>query len=368
MYCPRIKYEHRPVRHGQDQVQIGGSIYGIAATIPDPDGWVWALLATLDGKHTVHQVVADLVQRFPAHPAEHVREALDDLHRAGYLENAAERPPSGLTAAQRERYERGQALWQWMDLSPRASRWDNQLALGAARAVVVGLGGVGSAAALALTVSGVGRVHCVEPDVIELSNLNRQILYTERDLGRAKVNVAVQYLRARNSEVEITGQRLTIDGPDTLRRLTTDCDVLLMAADTPRQIRSWTNQACWDTGTAWVHGGYHGPRVNVGLFRPGSGPCYECLRTATRERLAGLPPTTPWPGAASAMAVHAANAVSAGIAGYLAAHATMSLITGVPALRVNREYGFNLVTLEDSFALGVDRARQDCPTCGHTAA
>ncbi|QQQ80161.1 hypothetical protein IOD16_18290 [Saccharothrix sp. 6-C] len=66
--------------------------------------------------------------------------------------------------------------------------------------------------------------------------------------------------------------------------------------------------------------------------------------------------------------MHATNAVTAGMAGNLAAHAVMSLITGAPALPVNREYGINLVTLQDTFALGIQSARPDCPACGPFAA
>jgi hypothetical protein len=117
-----------------------------------------------------------------------------------------------------------------------------------------------------------------------------------------------------------------------------------------------------------VHGGYHGPQINIGLYRPGAGPCYDCAQTAEQERRAALPPRTPLPSPGADMAVQAANAVSAGIAGYLAAHAAMSLITGAPALRTNCQFGLNLVTLQDSYALGPPLPRPDCQTCAPTAA
>ncbi|QQQ80158.1 ThiF family adenylyltransferase [Saccharothrix sp. 6-C] len=295
MFRPCVKYEHRPVRLGEDRVQIGGWVHGVGAIIPDPDGWVWALLTLLDGTRTVDQVVADLVHHHPRHPAADIADAIGELWQAGYLENAAAPEPPGLSLAERERYGRSRALWRWTDLAPRTTTWDAQLALRQARVTVIGVGGAGSTAALALTASGVGTIHLVEPDTVELSNLNRQILYTEHDLGRPKIDAAIGRLRAHNREVTVTGEQLLVDGPGVLRRLSTGCDVLLLAADIPQEIRSWTNRACLDTGTAWVHGGYHGPRVNVGLFRPGSGPCYDCARTATAEHLAAEPPITPWP-------------------------------------------------------------------------
>ncbi len=364
MRRPRIKPEHLPVRHGDDRVRIGGVVRGIAADIADPDGWVWALLAALDGSRTTDQVVADLVRLHPARSAADVRTAVGDLVRAGYVEDAGEPPVAGLTAAQRERYRRSRALFRWMDRTPRRTSWDTQLLLRGARVVVIGIGGVGCTAAQTLVVSGVGDVHCVEPDVVELSNLNRQILFTEHDLGRAKVDAAVERLSAYDSGVRVTGERLTVDGPAVLRTLATGFDVVLLAADQPPEIRSWANRACLATGTAWVHGGYHGPQVSCGVYRPGTGPCYDCARVAERERRAGLPPLTPSAAAARIDRPHAANAVSAGVAGQLAAHLTLSLITGVPAVRTNCQFGFNLVTLQDSFALGPESPRRDCPACG----
>ncbi|MFC4087160.1 HesA/MoeB/ThiF family protein [Amycolatopsis samaneae] len=362
-----IKPEHLPVRHGEDRVRIGGMVRGIAADIVDPDGWVWTLLETLDGSRTTDQVVADLVRLHPTRPRVDVLAAIEDLTRAGYLEDACQQAPAELSAVERERYGRSAALFRWMDRSPRRTSWDTQLMLQQARVVVVGIGGVGCTAAQTLVVSGVGHVHCVEPDTVELSNLNRQILFTEHDLGRPKAEVAVDRLREHNSDVHITGEQRAIGGPAALRDLAMGFDVLLLAADRPPEIRSWANQACAVTGTAWVHGGYHGPQVNCGLYLPGAGPCYDCARVAERERRAGLPPRTFSPAAARVARAHAANAVSAGVAGQLAAHAVLCLLTGVPALRINCQFGFNLVTLQDSFALGPEAPRADCPTCAGAA-
>jgi molybdopterin/thiamine biosynthesis adenylyltransferase len=366
MLRPRVKCEHQPFRHGQDLVRIGGIIPGIAADIPDPDGWVWALLTALDGSRTVDQIVTDLVHQFPTHTAQDVRTGIEDLWQAGYLDDSTQHPPAELSPAEQDRYGRGRALLGWMDRAPRSHPWETQMLLRQARVVVVGIGGAGCTAGLALVLSGVGQVHCVEPDHIELSNLNRQVLFTEQDLGRRKLDAAVERLRAHNREVQITGEALTIDSPAPLARLATRADVLVMTADMPPQIRSWANRACQDTGTAWVHAGYHGPLLNVGLYRPGTGPCYDCAYTAERHRRAQLPPLTPWTPWETQTAHQAANAVTAGIAGSLAAHAAMSLITGAPALRANREYGLSLVTLTESPRMSLDAPHPDCPTCQPT--
>lgn len=364
MKRPRIKFPHQPVRLGQDQVRIGGMVRGIAAVIPDVDTWVWHLVNLLDGSRTEDEVVADQIRSFPTRPDRDVRLAIDDLVQAGYIEDADEPEPDSLTDEDRERYSRSRAWFQWVDRVPRRSGWDIQELLRRAKVLVAGIGGVGSTAALALTLSGVGHLHCVDRDVVALSDLNRQVLYTERDVGCSKVEAAVRRLREYNSGVLVTGDQVDIVGPDTMTTLAAGFDVVLLAADTPSQIRSWTNRACRETGTAWVHGGYHGPMIVIGLFRPGLGPCYDCAATAEQTCRAALPPRTMWRPAAGVVPPQAANAITAGMTGHLVAHAAMSLITGAPMLSVNRQYAINLVTLEDSFTFGPETPEPQCPTCG----
>ncbi|GAA4538306.1 ThiF family adenylyltransferase [Amycolatopsis samaneae] len=364
---PRVKNEHCPIRFGDDWVRIGGDVFGVAAEIWDPEGAVWALLELLDGTRTVGQVVADLARLFPDRSAEEVRADIELLIDRGYAEDADEPECVELSARQRERYHRGRLLNRWVDLARRSSSWEFQVRMSRARVVVVGVGGVGCTAASALARSGVGHLHCVEPDVIELSNLNRQILYTEQDLGRLKVDVAVERLRATNSDIAVTGERTRIDGTASLRALLAGCDVLAMCADQPGEIRTWTNQACALTGTPWVYGAYTGPQADIGLYRPGTGPCFECARAAERERDELRPPVAIWRPKPAEPPEHAANAVTAGLVGNLVAHAVMSLITEAPRLRVNCQHGYSLATLDHTFTTILDRPHPHCRTCGRGA-
>jgi molybdopterin/thiamine biosynthesis adenylyltransferase len=78
--------------------------------------------------------------------------------------------------------------------------------LRASRVTVVGVGGTGGVAALALAAAGVGQLHCVDPDVVDLSNLGRQVVYTEDDTGRPKVGGAVARLRRLNADIAVSGE------------------------------------------------------------------------------------------------------------------------------------------------------------------
>lgn len=359
---PRITREHWPVRYGGDRIHIGGVVSGISSTVRDPDGSVWALLGALNGTRTVDEIVAKLVARFPAKSDGEVRAEIGELVRAGYVEDAESEPDELPARTPPERHPRAHALFRWMDTAPRSSNWDTQLLLRQARVVVIGVGGIGCSAAQALAQSGVGELHLVEPDVVTMSNLSRQVLFVEQDLGRPKIDVAVERLRGYNSDVAVTGEALAVTGPVKLAELAHQFDLMVLTVDQPQGIRSWANEACVKAGTPWVHSGYRGPLVSMGLYQPGTGPCYTCTTAATREHLdwsAG--PTSP-----HGHASEAGNAVSAGLAGSMAANAVKSLITGVPQMPTNREYEFNLITLIPSVH-GGDATGPDCPTCGQNA-
>ncbi|WP_051116354.1 ThiF family adenylyltransferase [Amycolatopsis nigrescens] len=364
---PRIKEEHCPVRLGDGWVQIGGRVLGLGAYLRDPDGSVWALLELLDGTRTVGQVVTDLVHLFPDRSAEGVREDIEQLADMGHLEDADEPICTELTSRQRGRYDRGRLLQRWVDPGSRRSSWDFQVELSRARVVVVGMGGVGCTAAMALAMSGVGHLHLVDFDEVELSNLNRQILYTERDLGRRKVDAAVERLRATNSDIEVTGESTRIVSPASLEPLAATCDVLVMCADHPADIWLWANRVCVVTRTDWVFGTYCGPLANMGVYRPGTGPCYECARATERDLQARRPPMEVWSGAPTGPRVVAANAVTAGMVGNQVAWAVLSLITGPSRVRVNHEYGYDLVTLDHAFAFTPDQPHPECRTCRRIA-
>ncbi|MFF1872153.1 ThiF family adenylyltransferase [Kitasatospora herbaricolor] len=367
MRRPRIKPEHTAYRTTAGNVRIGGLVHGIGAEIEDPAGWVWTLTTLTDGTRPPDEIAQAVSARHPAVGSAQVADALVRLTEAGFLEEADAPPPPALSRRERERYSRGVGLLRWMDTTPRRSSWDVQLLLRDAAVLVVGLGGTGGTLALALAASGVGRLHCVDFDTVDLSNLNRQTLFTESDLGRPKAEAAAVRLRAANTDITVTAEHRRITGPADLTALLgagrTRYGLLALCADRPAGIRRWANQACLATGVPWVDGGYHGPLATAGLYRPGDGACWECLHTAEREgRDLGLAPGADTP-ALPATPWNPVNAVTAGLSGALMAHAALSLLTGVPRPVPGRRFGINLMlpgepVLEDS------PRRPDCPACG----
>ncbi|MFC6083481.1 HesA/MoeB/ThiF family protein [Sphaerisporangium aureirubrum] len=353
---PRVKREHRPHRYGDGRVRVGGAIYGLAAEISDPQGWVWAALTLMDGTLPVPEIVERLERRFPELSARQAESVVVQLIGSGYVEDAAAEPPSELTPRELERYSRNYAYFRRVDLIPRAHGWEAQLALKRARVVVLGLGGTGSHVAWALAAAGVGWLHCVDPDVVELSNLSRQVLYAEADVGMAKVDAALRRLREVNSDVAVSGDRARVASAAELGRLVRGADMLALCADEPggHGLRVWANRVCAGAGIPWAGGGYSGPLVTVGVYTPG-GPCYECVSAAEQARHP--------PGARVDLGGPGVLATSAGLTGHLLAHAVITQLTGVPPLPSGRVFGLNLIAPDQHIDIRHPR-RGDCPVCG----
>ena len=292
----------------------------------------------MDGTRSHDEIIERLRLAHPELPDP--ESIVEQLTATRMSEDAAAVPPAGLSERERDRYSRNHAFFRTVDIVPRGHGWETQLRLKSARVVVLGLGGTGCHAAWALAAVGVGTIHCVDPDLVELSNLNRQVLYGEGDVGRPKAEAAVARLRTVNSDISVTGERRHIGSRRELDELIAGYDALALCADRPtgHDIRVWANRACAAAGIPWAGGGYNGPLVTVGCFAPGAGACYECLSSGEEAR---RHPDTPvdlgGPGVI---------ATSAGVSGQLVAHALLGLLTGVPVPPVGTIQGVNLIAAD----------------------
>jgi len=176
-------------------------------------------------------------------------------------------PRMSLTFAQRARYARQLSLPQIGEAGQRR--------LLEGRVLVIGAGGLGSPAAFYLAAAGVGRVGIMDGDIVEPSNLQRQILHRAADLGRPKVESAAEALHALNPETEVrpTAERLTAEnGP----RVLADYDVVVDATDSFAS-KFLIADLCHATGKPYVHGGVAQFYGQVLTVRPGRSACYRCV-------------------------------------------------------------------------------------------
>lgn len=364
MQLPRVKPEHAAYRIAGGRIRLGGVAYGIAAELPDPDGLLWTLLESMDGTRSRDAIITAVRSQHPTSSQHAVKKLLDQLELSGYVEDSGSTDPEALTSRDRERYSRSRGYFRWVDIRPRASTWDPQVALKRSTMCVVGVGGTGGSAAMALAASGVGHLVCVDCDVVELSNLNRQLLFTEGDIGLPKAAAAVSHLRQLNSDIHIEGVQRQVSGEDDFADLARACDVLLLCADNPRDTRLWANRGCLRAATPWIDAGYHGPLAQVASYVPGQSACWECVRTVERAQHDAVGANSDDGRARREAAPNAVNAITAAISGNLAAHAAISLVTGAPPVRSGAVFALNLYDLAAPSVVVTGPKLADCPACG----
>src|SRR5205085_11292524 len=138
--------------------------------------------------------------------------------------------------------------------------------------LVVGAGGLGSPAALYLAAAGVGTIGIVDDDVVEVSNLHRQIIHATGDVGRDKSTSASDAIRRLNPHVTVRvhQERLTARRADSLFR---EYDLVVDGSDN-YQTRYALNDACARTGKPWVYGSVERFSGQVSVFGTKDGPCY----------------------------------------------------------------------------------------------
>jgi bacteriocin biosynthesis cyclodehydratase domain-containing protein len=230
------------------------------------------------------ELVESLAVGTPVADDPELNAAIAELEEAGVV---AEAPPDAGTGLSRDellRYDR-QLHYFGDQASASSGATDMQLALRDATVVVLGAGGLGSWTMSGLACAGVGRIVAVDDDTIELSNLNRQVLYRASDVGRRKVDVAAESLRALNPELDFVPLPRRIGSVDDVRSVAVGADFVVCTADWPvHEIGRWVNRACLELGVPHTSAGQFPPRVRVGpTFVPGRTGCLECQESAVRR-------------------------------------------------------------------------------------
>jgi adenylyltransferase/sulfurtransferase len=226
---------------------------------------------------------------------------------------------------------------------------EGQRRLTAARVLLVGAGGLGSPAALYLAAAGVGHLGIVDADVVELSNLQRQVLHGTRDVGRPKVASAAARLHDVNPHVDVATYETRLTSANAMELLGS-YDVILDGSDN-FQTRYLVNDACVLLGKPNVYGSVLRFDGQASVFSAADGPCYRCL---FRE--------PPPPGLVPNCAEGGVLGVLPGLVGVIQAAETIKLLTGVGEPLIGR------LLLVDALRMRfrtIELARDpECRACG----
>jgi molybdopterin/thiamine biosynthesis adenylyltransferase/rhodanese-related sulfurtransferase len=248
--------------------------------------------------------------------------------------------PRKLSAEQRNRYQRHLLLPE-VDV-------EGQLKLLDARVLLLGAGGLGSPAALYLAAAGVGTIGIVDMDVVDESNLQRQILHNVDRVGERKVDSAKKTLTAINPDVNVVTHDVRL-GADNVMDILSGYDIVVDGADN-FPVRYLLNDAALKLEIPVVHGSIFRFEGQVTVFKPHDGPCYRCF-------LPEPPPAELAPSCAEAGVL----GVLPGIVGSIQAVEAIKLILGVGEDLSGRLLAYD--SLEQSFRTYRMLRDPECPTC-----
>lgn len=229
---------------------------------------------------------------------------------------------------------------------------EGQNKLLSSRILLVGMGGLGSPAALYLAAAGVGTLGIVDFDRVELSNLQRQVIHTTEDLGKTKVQSARETIEAINPDVNVHEyeQRLS---SENIMEIISDYDLVVDGTDN-FPTRFLMNDACLLEGKTIVYGAIFRFEGQVSVFAPDKGPCYRCLI-----------PEMPPPGSVPRCQEVGVFGVLPGIIGTLQTAEAIKLILGIGKPLIGRLLQFDALDMEmHVFKLSKN---PDCPTCGENS-
>ncbi|HEY0319139.1 MAG TPA: molybdopterin-synthase adenylyltransferase MoeB [Solirubrobacterales bacterium] len=251
---------------------------------------------------------------------------------------------TGMTAEQRDRYSRHTLL-------PEVGI-DGQLKLLNAKVLLLGAGGLGAPTALYLAAAGIGTLGLVDDDVVDASNLQRQVIHNTERIGESKTSSARKTIEALNPDVEVVEYQMRLDASNILDVIE-DYDVIVDGADN-FPTRYLLNDASVRLRKPVVSASILSFDGQISTFVPFEGPCYRCLY-----------PTPPPADLAPSCSANGVLGVMAGTMGMLQANEVIKLVLGIGEPLVGRLLLFE--ALSTRFTELKVRRDPDCPICGENA-
>ncbi|KXB05737.1 adenylyltransferase [candidate division MSBL1 archaeon SCGC-AAA382A13] len=246
-----------------------------------------------------------------------------------------DKPSEELTDRDKVRYDRQIMIKNFGE--------EGQKKLKSSTALIAGVGGLGSPVSIYLAIAGLGKLKIVDKDKVELSNLNRQILYRNEDVGKYKANISKKILKEYNPDIEVESfnQKITSENISDLAR---DCDLIVDCMDN-YPTRYLLNEVCLEKELPLFHAAVSGMNGQATTIIPGETPCLKCI-------VPNPPPEEKFP----------VLGATPGLLGTIQAHEVIKYIVGIGKLLKNQ---LLLVREGTNFRKINVRKNPKCEACGN---
>lgn len=261
---------------------IDGKIYffhrpGIAIKLQDSSGFIASVCKLMDGKRNIEELNQALLPLFPKETP-YLEQLLNALDKECLLEDIAWNYPVSLTEYDAIRWSRNIEFFG-AHCKATENKYAPQEKLKSTKVAILGLGGVGSNILYNLAALGVCNVTGVDFDRVELSNLNRQIIYNESDIGQLKSEIAQNRIAQFLPNINIKFHNKKITSSEDIEEIIAGHDFVISAIDYPREkVIDWVNLACVKQNIPFICGSLDSRVVTYYTIFPGKTGCVECWK------------------------------------------------------------------------------------------
>ncbi|MFP5977364.1 HesA/MoeB/ThiF family protein [Enterobacter mori] len=246
--------------------------------IEDESGDLTFFFSLLDGSHTAVDIKTAFTNKYSEEYSTIVYEYLETMKELKLIEYVDQE--TDLDNYTLQRWSRNYEFFNTM-LTLEESKYSPQEKIARAKVCLLGCGGLGSHVLLELAALGVKDITIVDFDTIELSNLNRQILYYEEDIGKKKVFTAKDRINKFSPTMNVMAVEMRISCSSDIEQVIRGADLVICVADKPRNdIVTWLNEACCKQNIPFINGGLDTRVATFYSVIPGATGCVECWRSS----------------------------------------------------------------------------------------
>ncbi len=336
--------------------------------LEDKDGAIFTLLTMLDGSKTTSQLHDGLRKKFPHVTLEDIQQVIQALNELGFIIDLSIKETSSLSSYEQERFKANIHFFSHFSEQlaiVNEHAMTSQEKLCSSTVTIIGMGGFGSSVLFNLAGLGIKKVRIVDFDTVSLSNLNRQFLFNEKDIGKKKINVAQTFMQDFYSNMQIEAVDKQINHPEVAEEVIVGSDVVVLAADQPTiLLQRWVNSACVNQGIPFIGGGIAIDHGQISTVIPKQTGCVDCMHLHRLQNMSiyrqHIQSSIETPFTPPNMATPSNLMMVAGMIG----SELTKLLTGIAPLQSNgKVIYFNLLTFKTEI-IGDWPRMISCPTCG----
>ncbi|EAQ4379631.1 ThiF family adenylyltransferase [Salmonella enterica] len=329
----------------------------------DPVGDIICLFELLKSGYESAELRQTFLSSYPHSPFTEYMETVDML---GLIEQT-DVDSQVLSEYEKSRWSRNLEFYNTM-LSCGGNKFGVQRRIMESQVCLLGCGGLGSHILFELAALGIGNITITDFDIIELSNMNRQILYKNCDIGKSKVLTAKERISEFNPAMKVTTKSLRISSVQDISNIITGHDLVICVADKPRdRMVKWLNEACCGQRIPFINGGLDQRRALFYSVIPGVTGCVECWHSSVPEgsvqkQIINTDLATEKDYSAPAPAMSALVSVATGVI----VSEAIKLLTGLqpPALsNKSKCFSFDDLTITEAECWSLN---PECPCCRET--